>query len=101
MKIAFEFDGATPKQIAAVLEKFTSEFEGRPVKEDGVEVDQATIGKINIYVSLKGKESGGFCAFVKNGKEIDWHVKKPAKNSTKPRKRQIYDNQELGYVICE
>ena len=101
MKIAFEFDGATPKQIATVLEKLYSDFESRPMKEDGVEVDQIMIGKINIYVSLKGKESGQLCAFVKDGKEIDWHVKKPAKDPTKPRKRQIYENQELGYVICE
>ena len=101
MKIAFEFDGATPKQIATVLEKLCSDFEGRPIKEDGVEVDQIMVGKINVYVSLKGKESGVFCVPARDGKEIAWHVKKPAKDPTKPRKRQFYKNQELGYVICE
>lgn len=101
MKVSFEFDRATPEQIAAVLKKLYSDFEGRPLKEDGVEVDQIAIGKINVYISLKGKESGNFYTFSKNGRDLDWHVKKPAKDPTKPRKRQIYDNQELEYVICE
>lgn len=101
MKIAFDFDGATPAQVASVLEKFYSDFEDRPVKEDGIEVDKIMVGKINLYVSTKCKDSGGLLTFNSNGKNLEWHVKKPAKDPTKPRKRQVYDNQDLGYVICE
>lgn len=101
MKISFEFDGATPTQVASVLEKFYSEFENKPIRENGTEVDSTVIGKINIYISTKCKESGKLLTFVTDGKEVNWHVKKPAKDPTKLRKHQIYNNQELDYVICE
>ena len=102
MKVSFEFDGATPKQVASVLEKFYSEYDGRTIKDNGAEVEKTMIGKINIYISLKGTESGTFYTYTdtKINKEIQWHVKKPAKNPLKPRKNQFHDNQELGYVIC-
>ena len=103
MKVSFEFDGATPKQVAAVLEKFYSEYDGKTVKDNGAEVEKTMIGKINIYISLKGAESGTFYTYsdTKTNKEIQWHIKKPAKDPKKARKNQIYDDQELGYVICE
>lgn len=101
MKIAFEFDEATPAQIADVIEKFYSTYKDRAIKEDGEEVDSVMIGKINLYISLKCKESGELIGYTKDGKDVVWHVKKPAKNPQKPRKRQFCDNQELGYVICE
>jgi hypothetical protein len=101
MKVAFEFDGATPEQVASVFEEFYSKFASKPICENGVEVDSIIIGKINFYISIKCKESGNFVTCVVDGKEINWHVKKPAKDPKKPRKRQIYENQELGYVICE
>ena len=72
MKVSFEFDGATPKQVAAVLEKFYSEYDGKTVKDNGAEVEKTMIGKINIYISLKGVESGTFYTYsdTKTNKEI-------------------------------
>ena len=53
MKVSFEFDGATPEQVAAVLEKFYSEYDGKTVKDNGAEVEKTMIGKINIYISKR------------------------------------------------
>ena len=99
MKLSFEFDGATPEQVSSVLDIFYNVYGNGRISKDGEEV---VIGKINLYVSLKCKDSGDLIGYYdkESGKEIVWHVKKPSKNS-RPRKNQAYENEELGYVICK
>ena len=99
MKVSFEFDGATPEQVSSVLELFYKTYGEENISSDGEEI---IIGKINLYVSLKCKDSGKLIGYYHkdNGKEISWHIKKPSKNN-KPRKNQVYEDKELDFVICK
>ena len=71
MRICFDYKGASPEDIQAVLECFFEKY-GKIKGSDGEPIE---IGKINIYIAMNNQTDNTSVGIMRGGEELSWVVK--------------------------
>lgn len=92
MKIKFDYNNVEPETVSEVLDLLMSRLQ-RLHDEDSGAAFQFDFGSINLYLTVKDKETGEPVRIGNgSGKELEWTVK--PKPMSKTSKREITSNEK-------